>query len=244
MIENYRLILNDWTTSDKDINLYNLVMELTEMIPFLDKNYDIRRTEGDTTADKDRFKLIIVLHRGKLYDESYSFSQLKEMDSNSSYKGFAENKSITTWHTNLSRKSEDTDDNNNNVPEDVVVDTDMSHQLDERSQDSNPFYTQRNVEPPETITNSRNASNDTNNPNLSYSETTTKQVKFTKNQHLIKNAIIKDCKQQIDDGMTGIRNSMQTLMREQNEILKSIAANSQTAPPSSPTQIPSATIPH
>ena len=132
------------------------------------------------------------------------------MDSNESYKGFAENKSITTWHTNLSRKSEDTDDKNNNVHVDVVVDTDMSHQSDKRSQESNPFYIQRNVEHPKTTTNSKNASNETNDSNLSYSETTTKQVKFTRNQHLIKNAIINDCKKQIDDGMTGIRTSMQT----------------------------------
>ena len=134
------------------------------------------------------------------------------MDSTESYKGFAENKSITTWHTILSRKSDDTDGNSNtiDVPADVVVDTDMSHQLDERSQESNPFYIQRNVEYPETITNSKNASNETNDSNLSYSETTTKQVKFTRNQHLIKNAIINDCKKQIDDGMTGIQTSMQT----------------------------------
>ena len=239
MIDVYRMLFNDYTMEDKYIDIYTIVMALKDMIPHLKHSYDILPVDdekGKNEMNKNRFQLIITLYTGVFKDYENSFQPLDEIDSIGTYRGFHESRSITTWHTVASKASVDSEQQNT-IPSDVLIDHESkSNKSDSSSQVSTPSITMnpmpRNVEPPAASPTSKSASQITNDSNLSYSQQTPayggKNVRFTRNQTIIRDEIIKDCQLQINNGMKGLQSSMQTLMTEQTNILKNIASSNNT----------------
>ena len=234
LTETHRIVHDDYTTKEKDIKIYVFFMELLNIIPHLSTCYDILPADGkDGPVSAHRFKLIIVLYKGKLFDSNNQFADLESNDSISSYKGFATNKSVTTWHTMISKASLDSDGNHNSVPEAVVVQKQgSSSQSDNNSQMSNESNMKVPKDPDESP--SSKPSRITNDTNLSYSVNTPKNVRFTKNQQKMRDEIIKDCTTQIDAGMNGIHTSIQNLLNKQNTTLQSLTTPSFTQPHSTP----------
>ena len=220
LIETHRLVHDDYVTNEKDIHIYGFFMSLLNIIPHLETCYDLLPAGGiDELVNVHRFKLIIVLFKGKLFDTNNRFAEFDSNDSLSTYKGFTANKSVTTWHTTISKASNASEGDHKPVPGSVVVQEAMSHQSDNNSQISHETNVKETKEPEESP-NSK-PSQITNDTNISYSVNTPKNVKFTKNQQKMRDDIIKDCTTQIDAGMNGIKSSIQNLISEQNKLLNS-----------------------
>ena len=87
---------DDYTTKDKEISVYQFFMELLNVIPHLNTCYDILPVQAYERVNVNKFKLMITLYHGKLMDSNNPFGELESSDSKNSYKGFAENRSVTT----------------------------------------------------------------------------------------------------------------------------------------------------
>ena len=106
MIDTYRMLFNDYTMGDKNIDMYSFMMSLVDTIPYLKHSYDIQTIEDESSRqaiNPNRFKLIITLYTGALKDYANSFQPLEDEDSIGTYRGFKESRSITTWHTSASK---------------------------------------------------------------------------------------------------------------------------------------------
>ena len=66
---------------------------------FINTCYDILPAAEYEQINTNKFKLVIMLYHGKFNDINNPFGELESSNLKKSYKGFAENKSVTTWHT-------------------------------------------------------------------------------------------------------------------------------------------------
>ena len=221
MIETHRLVHEDYITRDNDITVYQFFMQLLNIIPHLNTCYDILPINDDGAINSNKFKLIVTLYDGKLMDVNNPYGDLEASESTRSYRGFAENKSVTTWHTMASKASQESNTLPPIVPADVVVNKDsISLQLDETPQ-TNPPIIKPKADAPQDESPDSKPSGITQDSNLTYSPAPIqKNVRFTRNQQMMKDEIIKDCKKQIDDGIQGLRTSLETLLIDQNNILR------------------------
>ena len=226
MIDNYRLLFDDYTTKDNDVSTYTFVMALIEYVPHLKQCYDINPIEG-LSINRNKFHLIITLYSGKIKDKDNPFAPLEEASLNSSFKPFTENKSIATWHTNITRQSSESNQMEQMVPDDVVVD--KKQQADDNSQ----------------VTTASNPDNNTPDKSkesgLSYSTTTynpgaKKIVTFTKKQHIIKDEIVEECNKEINKNMEELSKSLKGMIIQQQNILQTLVSNqSNSFMPQTPT---------
>ena len=159
------------------------MMALVDHVPHLKTCYDIKPIDS-VDIDYIKFHLTIILYTGKLDDMENPFAPLEEASSMASFKPFTENKYISTWHTNLTKHSNGSQNIGQTVPGDVVVDK-SQHQADDNSQvtaNSNPENPT-----PDKSKESGILFLDTTNSNLK------KNVTFTKKQHIIKDEIVEQC---------------------------------------------------
>ena len=245
MIETHRLVHDDYITKDKEITVYQFFMQLLNIVPHLNECYDILPVNETGSINSNRFKLVITLYHGKLTDPNNPYSELGSNASTKVYKGFAENKSVTTWHTNASKASYESTALPPIVPADVVVNKDS---ISLQSDESNTMNAKKTPEePPTDTTPDSKPSGITNDSNLTYSPAPPmqKSVKFTRNQQMIKDEIIEDCKKQIDEGMKGLHTSLKTLLIDQNNILRNNNVNNNPYnTPTQPTQQPTPVVSH
>ena len=67
MAETHCLIHDDYVTKEKDINMYELFMQMLHIVPHLNTCYDILPLGSNKQVlDVNKFKLVIVLYQGKL----------------------------------------------------------------------------------------------------------------------------------------------------------------------------------
>jgi hypothetical protein len=210
IIEIYQLLLGDYSENNDDKNPYNLFMQLLDVVPHLRNCYDIEPLKGRLN-DKNYFKLTVKLYRGQLYDEANHFTIADEGSLESGYKGFDACRSISTWNTNISHQS--VDSNMKLVP-DVVHAT--PKQSDENSLDSNTSVK----------SSSNEQSKFTNDSNISMSMTSNtnnnKQVRFTKNQQQLKSDLTKSCTNLINQEMANVQQTLQQLIIQQKSLMQSV----------------------
>lgn len=237
IIEVYRILFNDYSLDDKDINLYGFMMELVDIVPHLKMSYDILKAAGNTRVQSDRFQLHIYLYNGTIRDASNPFHALEESSTASKFKPFTDSRSITTWHT-IATKSM----NNPIIPSDVTIDKSNKVPAEETSQVTPSSYPNEPAVENQLSADHHKASPLTDDSNLSFSENSKmvvqqKQVRFTRNQQLIKEQI----KETFKEGINGLESSLKSIMLEQNNTLKSILQSTMHTTP--PTPMPSSTLP-
>ena len=219
MIDNYRLLFDDYSTEDKNITTYEFMLALIEYVPHLKKCYDIKPVENSIRLDYDRFHLTIALYTGKIEDTSNPFAPLEEAASIGSFKPFTENKSISTWHTNITTQSNESHNNGSIVPDDVVVDQ-SQQQTNDNSQVTTP--SNQDNPTPDKSKDSGISFSDSTNSNMK------KTVKFTKKQSMIKDEILEHCNKEISNNIQQLQKSLNGLMLQQHNLLHNYV-NSQTS---------------
>ena len=218
MEASYRLLFNDYSTSAEHITAYKFMLTLIDMVPHLKTCYDIKAVHDEPTVDFNMFQLSIFLYNGKLHDDNNPFDTLAEEDSMHNYRPFTDSKSISTWHTNVTRNSVDSIEEAN-IPQDVMVaDRKISPHVDEGSQ----------------VSTASRAKHDSpaQDSNLSYSETSqshTRKVTFTKKQQIIRDELFEMCNDEISKNMKGIEKTLHGLMLKQNDLLETVARNNTTS---------------
>ena len=227
MVETHRLVHDDYITKDKEITVYQFFMQLLNIIPHLNMCYDILPIDEKGTIKSNEFKLIITLYHGRIADPNNPYSKLESDASTKSYRGFPASTSITTWRTNVSKTSQESTALPPTVPSDVVVNKDSPSIQSDGTPDTNTSKAKSkdpNLQPDESP-NSK-PSGITDDSNLTYSpalqapQAPSKNVRFTRNQQMIKEEIINDCRKRIDESMKGLHSSLESLLLDQTNLIR------------------------